>query len=137
MKHRVVPVFLVAYMALIGAAHADPLAVRQTIEAQLNAFRAGDFDGAYALAAPKLKQMFPTSERFIRMVRRGYAPVMDATSPVFLRSKAIDERSFAQEVGFTDASGQAWTALYTLARQPSGEWRITGCYLRKADGQNA
>ena len=34
------------------------------------------------------------------------------------------------------ADGKAWTALYTLARQDDGSWRITGCYLKAAEGQN-
>ncbi|MBJ3775103.1 DUF4864 domain-containing protein [Acuticoccus mangrovi] len=131
-----VSAFLVAFLALSGAAQADPDAVRQTIRAQLDAFKAGDAKAAYALAAPSLKRMFPTPERFITMVRRGYAPVYYGRSPVFLRSHAIDDGRFAQEVGIVDQSGKAWTALYTLARQPDGSWRITGCYLREAAGQN-
>ncbi len=137
MKSVFVPAALAAFVALAAPVDADPLDVRETIEAQLEAFRTGDADAAYALAGPKLQRMFPTPERFIRMVRRGYGPVYHAQSIVYLRSKEIDGDSFAQEVGFTDNTGKSWTALYTLAKQPNGEWRITGCYLRKAEGQNA
>lgn len=120
-----------------GPARAEPAdEVREIIVAQLEAFRASDAAAAYALAAPSLKKMFPTAERFIKMVRKGYAPVYEARMPVFLRAKAIDDAHFAQEVGFTDGDGSAWTALYTLARQDDGVWRITGCYLRKSEGQN-
>lgn len=123
--------------ALIGSAQADPTAVRATITAQLEAFRSGDAAAAYAFAAPSIKRMFPTPERFISMVERGYAPVANARSSVFLRSQPIDETTFAQEVGLTDDAGQSWTALYTLKRQADGTWRITGCYLRRTPGQAA
>lgn len=117
------------------AAKADPSAAQETILSQLEAFRSRDAAGAYAYAAPSIKRMFPTPERFIDMARRGYAPVFDARRPVFLRSQSIDADRYAQEVGFSDGEGRAWTALYTLAKQPDGTWRITGCYLRKAAGQ--
>ncbi len=117
-------------------AAADPAAVKEIITRQLAAFRAGDAEAAYALAAPQIKQMFPSAERFITMVRRGYPAVYDAGAPVFLRGKEIDTTHFAQEVALTDSDGQAWTALYTLALQDDGSWQISGCYLKKADGQS-
>jgi ClpP class serine protease len=132
---KIVPAALAAFLAFAAPASADPAAVRATIEAQLDAFRAGDAAAAYAYAAPSIKRMFPTPERFIGMVRRGYAPVYEANSPVFLRARDLGEGRYAQEVGLVDGEGQSWTALYTLARQDDGSWRITGCYLRKAPGQ--
>ena len=134
---RWIPILLaIALTATPMAARADPTAVRQTILAQMEALRDGDAAAAYAFAAPSIKRLFPTPERFIEMVRRGYRPVSDAHSPVFLRAELRGEDRYAQEVGFTDGDGRAWTALYTLARQDDGVWRITGCYLRKAKGQN-
>jgi len=126
-------------LALANAAspaRADEEAVRATITAQLEAFRADDAEAAYAYAAPSIKRLFPTAERFITMVRRGYGPVYDARMPVFLRSRELGAGRFAQEVGFTDEDGAAWTALYTLEEQDDGTWRIAGCYLRKAEGRN-
>lgn len=131
---RIVPAVLAVFLALTTPVLADAAAVRATIEGQLQAFRNGDAEAAYAFAAPSIRRLFPTPERFIRMVQRGYAPVYEGTAPVFLRSRALEDGRFAQEVGFTDRAGRSWTALYTLARQPDGTWRITGCHLRKADG---
>ncbi|MEM9222548.1 MAG: DUF4864 domain-containing protein [Pseudomonadota bacterium] len=135
MLHRSIALIFALLMVAVPA-KADPTAVQSTITAQLDAFRAGDADAAYALAAPSIKRMFPTAERFISMVQSGYRPVYNARNPVFLRSQSIDETRFAQEVSLSDQDGQAWTALYTLALQDDGTWRITGCYLRKADGSN-
>jgi len=127
---------LLSALALAAPANADPAAVKATITRQLDAFRAGDAEAAYALAAPRIKRMFPSPERFITMVRRGYPAVYDAGAPVFLRGKEIDTTNFAQEVALTDSAGTAWTALYTLAMQDDGSWQISGCYLKKAAGQS-
>lgn len=126
-----------AFVALASPAAADPVAVRGAIEAQLAALADGDAEAAYALAAPSIQKMFPTPERFIGMVKRGYAPVTTARATVFLRAREIEAGRFAQEVGFVDGGGQPWTALYTLSRQGDGAWRIDGCYLKKAVGTDA
>lgn len=126
-----------ALVLTIGGAKADPAAVRATIKAQLEAFRAKDAVSAFSHAGPRIKEMFGTPERFIEMVRRGYRPVYQATEPTFLRFKSAGEGGVAQEVGLVDDAGEAWTALYTLKRRDDGSWRITGCYLRKADGKAA
>ncbi|RAH98978.1 DUF4864 domain-containing protein [Acuticoccus sediminis] len=128
---------VLTFIGLSSAAHADSDAVRATILGQMNALRAGDAESAYAYAAPDLKRLFPTAERFISMVRKGYAPVTHASAPRFLRSQSKADGTFAQEVAFRDNEGQPWRALYMLARQPDGEWRITGCYLRKVEGTDA
>ncbi len=36
-----------------------------------------------------------------------------------------------------DEAGIDWVALYTLQRQVDGQWRITGCQLKKAPGDAA
>ena len=112
------------------------LEVRQTIEAQLDAFRAGDDAAAYALAAPGVKRMFSSPESFVRMVQRGYGPVYNAMNPVFLRAEPMGETGYLQEVGLSGPKGGSWLALYTLARQPDGSWLITGCYLKKDAGKD-
>ncbi|WMS40971.1 DUF4864 domain-containing protein [Acuticoccus sp. MNP-M23] len=141
MKRPFVALALTASFALSALftalpASADPQAVKETISRQLAAFRAGDAEAAYALAAPQIKRMFPSAERFITMVRRGYPAVYGAGAPVFLRTQEIDTTHFAQEVALTDSEGAAWTALYTLALQEDGSWQISGCYLKKATGQS-
>lgn len=135
---RWIPVLLAIVLttAVPQAVRADPGAVRQAILAQMEALREGDAAAAYAYAAPSIKRLFPTPERFIEMVRRGYRPVSDARSPVFLRAELMGDDRYAQEVAFSDGDGRSWTALYTLALQDDGSWRITGCYLREAKGQN-
>lgn len=129
-----IAVVLGMMMFATAPAFADPAAVQSVIKDQLAAFREGDADAAFSFAAPQIKNMFRTPEVFVGMVRRGYKAVYDANEPVFLRGREIEGGRYAQEVGLVDDGGKAWTALYTLERQDDGAWRITGCYLREADG---
>lgn len=135
MRHAVVLALLSALVMAVAPAKADPTAVRETITAQLDAFRDNDAARAFSYAAPSIKSMFGTPERFIAMVRRGYKPVYDANNPTFLRARQSSDGTYAQEVGLVDDDGKAWTALYTLQKQPDGAWRITGCYLREGEDQ--
>ncbi|GJD50646.1 hypothetical protein OPKNFCMD_3389 [Methylobacterium crusticola] len=124
---------LMAFPALATEAP-DQEAARAAIVRQQESFRRDDAAGAYAQAAPAIQRMFDTPERFIGMVRDGYAPVYRNRRFDFDRAEDLPDGSFAQSVRIQDQDGTDWVALYTLAREPDGSWRITGCQLRKAAG---
>jgi hypothetical protein len=108
----------------------DAAAVREVIEAQLDAFRRDDAQRAFSFAAPGIRQIFGTAENFIQMVRTSYAVVYRPQSVKFERFEVLDDEVF-QPVRLTDAQGQAWIALYAMERQPDGSWRINGCQLAR------
>ena len=114
---------------------AERAAVRSVIEQQLGAFIRDDAAAAYSFAAPGIKQMFPSEEIFMDMVRRGYQPVYRPRSHAFGASRETSQ-GVEQIVDLVDAAGQEWTALYTLERQPDGSWKITGCFLLKKPGES-
>jgi hypothetical protein len=136
---RVLLVFLLL-LGLTSVARAfsesDRAAAQSTIEQQLQAFLADDAATAYSFAAPGIKAMFPTQDVFMEMVRRGYAPVYRPQSYSF---GELEETAagLQQVVDIIDSAGVQWTALYTLARQPDGSWKITGCYLIRKPGETA
>jgi hypothetical protein len=109
--------------------------IRSTIQNQLEAFRRDDAQAAYGFAAPGIQRMFPTSEIFLDMVRRGYAPVYRPRSFAFERMRDTDGR-IVQEVGIVDADGVRWLAVYSMEKQDDGTWRISGCSLVKAPDQS-
>ena len=115
---------------------ADRVAVQSTIEQQLNAFLADDADAAYSLAAPNIKQIFPTQDIFMDLVRQGYQPVYRSSSHTFGELKEA-AGGLEQIVDIVDASGQYWTARYTLQQQPDGTWKIASCILLKKPGEVA
>jgi len=115
---------------------ADAASVRAVIDRQIAAFRSDDGAAAWSLASPRLREIFPSAEVFMGMVRSGYAPVYRPRSVTFGRLKAVDG-GFAQEVFVTGPDGEGYTALYLLETQGDGSLRISGCKLVKASGQAA
>lgn len=124
-------VSLVLCVAPALAGDAAPAEAHALIERQLDAFAHDDAEGAYALAAPGIKAMFPDSETFMAMVRESYAPVY--------RHRGVEFGAFADEgdklqqtLTIVDNDNEVWTAIYLLERQPEGAWRISGCVLTKS-----
>ncbi|HZT61811.1 MAG TPA: DUF4864 domain-containing protein [Burkholderiales bacterium] len=119
--------------ALAGAqavSDADARAVRQVIEAQLAAFRRDDAPRAFSYATPGVRDSFGTPEKFMAMVREQYAVVYRPRSVSFEEPVIVGE-DLVQPVRMTDGYGHAWMAIYPMARQPDGSWRINGCHLAR------
>jgi len=113
--------------------NADSQAIETTIRSQLEAFKQDDGATAYSYAAPNVKAIFPTVDAFMTMVKRGYQPVYRPRSYTF---GALEEKSgtLMQRVEILGPDGDYWTAVYTIARQPDGSWKITGCALIRSEG---
>ena len=107
------------------------------ITGQLNAFNADDGATAYGFAAPAIKQMFPTPEIFMSMVRQGYPPVYRRQSFTFGRIGNEMGGAPTQHVTIVDQNGKTWTALYAMEREPDGSWKIVGCQLVEAPAADA
>jgi hypothetical protein len=112
------------------AGEADVKAAQSSIEAQINAFLAGDDALAYSYAAPNVKQIFPDVERFMGMVRSGYQPVWKPRNFAFGKVEEISPSSIVQQVLLVGPDGKDYEAIYTLELQPDGTFRITGVSLR-------
>ena len=114
----------------------DPAAIQGVIRGQLEAFQANDGARAYSYAAPNIQAMFPSPAVFMDMVRKGYPPVFSPRSWSFgpLQTK---DGVIAQAVEIVGPDEDYWEAVYTIARQPDGSWKITSCHLIKKDGTSA
>jgi hypothetical protein len=115
---------------------ADRGAIRQTIEAQVDAFRRDDGDAAFDYASPAIQAMFGTSATFMAMVRQGYQPVYRPRSFDFREIVTLNGAP-TQKVDVIGPDGRAVTAFYPMMRLPDGRWRIDGCYLRAPDDPQA
>jgi hypothetical protein len=111
----------------------DQSAFQQVISDQIDAFNADDGVRAYSHAAPVIKQLFPTPDIFMTMVKQGYQPVYRQKSFNF-GEVTNDTGRPEQEVTIVDMNGQVWTAIYSFERQPNGSWKISGCRLVRAAG---
>lgn len=131
-----------ATLALHAAASAAPLSpadeksIHTVVQEQLEAFAADDATKAFSYAAPNVRRMMGSAERFMAMVRNGYPVVYRPASVAFLKPESQDAQA-VQRVQMTDASGDSWLAIYTLEQQTSKAWRITGCTLVTNKGRFA
>ena len=131
---RPAAVFAIAAFAQAAAVPpADARALREVIEAQLDAFRRDDAARAFSLATPGIRETFGSAENFIEMVRKSYAVVYRPKQVAFEAPMVIDGE-FLQPVRMTDQDGQEWIAVYPMPRQPDGSWRTNGCQLGRLTG---
>ncbi len=120
------PALTMAKDAPVTAAEAR--AVRSIIESQLDAFSKDDPVRAFSFAAPPIRRMFATPERFMAMVRQAYPVVYRPASVTFLKPERIGGATI-QAVQMTDSDGAPWLALYRMTREPDKSWRIGGVEL--------
>jgi len=111
----------------------DETAIQEVITDQISAFQSKDYERAFSHAAPTIKNIFRTTDRFITMVKNGYQPLYNPESYAFSRSLE-QGGSIYQEVLVTDQSGKQWQAVYTLKQQDDGSWKITGVKMEPTQG---
>ena len=107
--------------------------IRSVIGAQIDAFRAGDFEGAFRHASPKIRARFVTAENFGKMVRAGYPMVERAVGRSF-GDLTPEGGRLRQVVVLTDPKGRLWLADYWLIPLEGG-WRIDGVMMRPIKAQ--
>ena len=103
-------------------------AIEKVIEQQRNALIAGDGAKAMAFATPALRGQFGTPENFLRMVRNGYAALLDARATRFLEG-AVIEGSVIQPLRLILPDNTVLVAIYQMEKQQDGHWKIAGCVL--------
>ncbi len=122
---------LVSVLSLFPARAEDPLkATRTMIEAQIKAFLQDDPEAAYSYAAPGIKAAYPDKNVFFAMVKKSYEPVYHPGNYAFGRSRSIDNGALIyHEVLISGRDGKDWTAIYQVARQPDGGYKINGVQI--------
>jgi hypothetical protein len=142
MRRLILKVAVLLFLLAPGLGHgqsvsaADARAVRAVIEAQLEAFRRDDAPRAFSYAAPGIREAFGTPEKFMAMVREQYAVVYRPRSVSFVEPVMAGE-DLVQPVRITDGDGRTWMAIYPMAKQPDGSWRINGCHLARLPAREA
>lgn len=125
----------IACLAMSFPAWADEAAVsaaRSMIQAQIEAFLAGDDAAAYSHAAPNIQRIFPNQDSFMRMVREGYPAVHRPRSFEFGNGQDDGAGAVVQRVELIGPDGRRYEAVYTLELQPDGRYRVTGVHLRES-----
>ncbi|MEX0922352.1 MAG: DUF4864 domain-containing protein [Rhodovibrionaceae bacterium] len=127
---------LLIFAAAPFAAAADDAApaIRSVIERQLQAFQEDDGSAAFSYASPMIQRQFGNAETFMAMVQRGY-PSVYRPQTVEFRGLEFNGGFAVQEVFFVGPDGSAQLALYFMALQEDGSWKING--VRMTDAPDA
>ncbi len=123
---------LAAGVLFAGAALAQDAqdGITATIQSQIDAFRADDFETAFSFASPTIKGIFGNSDRFGSMVRQGYPMVWRPGSVRYLELEERGAGAF-QKVLITDMQGVPHVLEYQMIETPDG-WQINGVRILEA-----
>lgn len=111
-----------------GISKADTRAIQATVQSQFDAFARDDAVAAFALASSATRVQFGTPEKFMAIVKERYQAVYRHRVAFFTDAEKV-AGGVVQSVRLTDADDRVWVALYRLAREADGKWRILGCEL--------
>ncbi|KIN75025.1 hypothetical protein Z945_2924 [Sulfitobacter noctilucae] len=125
---------ILSVMLTTGAA-AQQTEIESTINGQLDAFKADNFEQAFTYATPTLQRLFQSPENFERMVTSGYPMVWRPAEVTYLELKEY-EGSMWQKVQITDQKGFTHVLLYRMQQTEAG-WRIGGVQILDAPGATA
>ena len=95
---------------------------------QLAAFRANDWEAAYALASESIRALFDRAA-FEDMVRSGYPEIARSTDAAITDGEEAPDGSVYLTVVVRGANGSAVEALYEMVREHAG-WRVNGVVTR-------
>ena len=120
-------------------AEPDARAVRQAVEAQLEAFAADDAARAFSYASAPIQAQFGDANNFMAMVRSGYPMVVRPAAVSFFQPQVEvgTPATVTQLVQLRDREGRLWMATYVLQRQAGAGWRISGCVVAADSGKSS
>lgn len=113
----------------------DELAIRSTVERQLQAFQNNDATTAFSLACPELQRQLCQPHRFMEMIKTNYQPVYSPRAVIFEGIVKIQQRPTLQLMLMTQG-GNLVRALYMMQQQSDFSWRIAGCQLLPVSIEN-
>lgn len=117
------------------AAHAQSDEIEANISAQIDAFKADDFETAFSFASPNIREIFGSAQNFGTMVRKGYPMVWRPAEVRFLELREI-AGFYWQKVLITDQSGGTHVLDYQMISGENG-WKINGVQILDAPGAAA
>ncbi len=120
----------VVMLALPAQAQQDE--IKAVISNQINSFLSDDFETAFSYAAPNIKRIFGTPERFGQMVTQGY-PMVHRPSEVTFQDLVQNGGEYTQDVLLRDVQGLYYVARYTMV-QNGADWQISGVSILKSTG---
>ena len=110
--------------------------IEAAIRAQIRAYATRDAEQAFAQLAPSTQRFFGEPHRFLRSIAQDVPVILETKRFAFLGVEQTGRRT-VQQVLITDSMGQEWLAEFQLEQLAGEGWRIKGCVLQAAPGQQA
>lgn len=129
---------LVALAPLANAGEAKPstAAMKEQLQTvilgQLEAFRKGDYPGAYRFAAPGIREQFPL-EAFESMIKAGY-PVIARNEEAVFGLTVDDGEKAVVNVRIVGRNKDSVSYQYLLERHGDA-WQVGGVFELRANGK--
>jgi hypothetical protein len=124
---------LAGLLALPALAQEAP--IQNTIQSQLDAFKAEDFARAFTYASPTIKGIFGSPKNFGAMVVQGYPMVAQPSAVQMLELREVAGNLW-QRVMITDMQGRTHLLDYQMVETADG-WQINGVQLLPEAGVGA
>ncbi|MBI3105597.1 MAG: DUF4864 domain-containing protein [Candidatus Rokubacteria bacterium] len=118
--------------AVWAQAGRDTTAAAEPVMRQLEAFRSGDYDAAYAFASEEIRQMFDRAA-FERMVKDGYPEIARSAWAVVSGSEAAPDGRVYLVLRIRGVNGNGVAAVYEMVWDGSA-WKINGVVTRPDPG---
>ncbi|HVE48715.1 MAG TPA: DUF4864 domain-containing protein [Casimicrobiaceae bacterium] len=115
---------------------ADWIEIKRVIGEQRTALIAGNGERAFSFATPQLRNHFGDVATFMRMVREGYLPLLEARYAEFLEG-AVIAGDVVQPLRLVMPDGTVLVAIYGVQRQVDGAWRISACVIAPSTARSA
>ena len=115
-----------------GAGEPAVAAATAPVLKQLDAFRRGDFDTAYAFASEAIHQQFDRAA-FERMVTGGYPEIARSVFAVVAEGEQAPNGNVYLVLKIRGANGLSVEAVYELVTE-GGDWKINGVIARPDTG---
>lgn len=126
--------FLVAPALSQDAEEVDSSVWQDVISGQIEAFRAGDAEGALVFAGQAFKDTYDDPVNFIRyIIEGGYGAIVASTAHRFDDYQVVSDGLVLQTLTITGPDGSPYQALYQMGEEEDG-WRVWSVALRKAGG---
>jgi hypothetical protein len=106
----------------------DAQAIHAVVQSQLDAFAEDDAAKAFALSTVSTRTLLGSADNFLRMIKYEYPPIYRHRRAIFLPPHMVDGAAL-QIVRLTDRENNVWVAIYRMAVEPDGKWKIDGCSL--------
>lgn len=107
---------------------ADAIAIRETVQSQLDAFSNDDAASAFELATSEKRMLIGSADNFLRLIKEQYNPIYRYQRVIFSQPEVVNGDAI-QVVRVTDSDSRVWLAIFWMQQEEGSSWKIDGCQL--------